>query len=190
MEIETIYQRHCATKTAISAHLPTLRNLAAGLSLAMEFGVKRGASSSALLMGAERVISYDIAPTPEAKELQRIAGGQWDYRIGDSRKAPPEACDLLFVDSQHDYPTCKAELDRHADSVRRFLVLHDVTTFGEVGALGESGKQAWQYVVGQTCPPEALGIRPAIDELQIRDPSWRIAARFTESHGLLVLQRR
>jgi hypothetical protein len=39
-------------------------------------------------------------------------------------------------------------------------------------------------------PLTALGIRPAIDDLMIRDPSWRIVARYTDSHGLLVLERR
>jgi hypothetical protein len=39
-------------------------------------------------------------------------------------------------------------------------------------------------------PTDALGIRPAIDELLIRDPSWRIVAHYTDSHGLLVLERR
>ena len=35
----------------------------------------------------------------------------------------------------------------------------------------------------------ALGIRPAIDQLLMRDPSWRIMAHYLDSHGLLVLSR-
>lgn len=190
LDLETIYIGHYTAGTAISPHLPRLRSLATGLRLAVEFGVKRGASSSALLLGAEHVISYDIAETREARELERVAGPRWEYRIGDSRKAPPVACDLLFIDSLHTYEQMKAELERHASHVQRYLAFHDTITFGTVGARGESGEQAWQYRKGQSVPLEFLGIRHAIDELQMRDPSWRIAAAFPDSHGLLVLERR
>jgi hypothetical protein len=188
--VESIYAAHCAGNTAIASHLPRLRALATGLDVAVEFGVKRGASSSALLLGAGRVISYDIAATSEARELKRIAGERWDYRIGDSRTAEFDQADLLFIDSQHDAEQCRAELDAHADGVRRFLVAHDTITFGSVGADGESGLHKWQYARGQSCPADALGVRIAFDELMIRDPSWRIVAHYPDSHGLLVLERR
>lgn len=189
-DIETIYRKHCATPTAISPHLPRLRALAEGLELVVEFGVKRGASSSALLMGAKCAISYDIAETKEARELKRVAGERWDYRIGDSRTAAVPPCDLCFIDSQHDFETMQAELDAHADKVSRYIVAHDVGTFGEIGANGETGTHKWQYVRGQSVPLDCLGIRPALDMLMIRDPSWRIVARYCDSHGLLVLERR
>lgn len=187
--LETIYAAHCAARTAISPHLPRLRHLAEGHGLAVEFGVKWGASSSALLLGADRVISYDIAETTQARELVRAAGGRWEYRLEDSRRAAVPFCDLLFIDSQHDYDQCKAELDAHADKVSRLLVFHDTITFGSVGAKAETGEHKWQYVRGQSVPQEALGVRPAIDELMIRDQSWRIVAHYTDSHGLLVLRR-
>jgi hypothetical protein len=189
LTIEEIYTHHCSVNTAISVHLPRLLRLADGLDLAVEFGVKRGASSSALLCGAARVMSFDIASTPEARELKRIAGEKWDYRIADSRTADVPPCDLLFIDSQHDYEQCAAELEAHADKVRHFLAFHDTITFGSVGAAGESGEHKWQYKRGQSCPAEALGIRPAIDELMVRDPSWRIMRHYPDSHGLLILRR-
>lgn len=188
--VESIYLANCALNTAISPHLQRLRALAEGLSLAVEFGVKRGASSSALLMGAKRVISYDIKETPEANELEVAAGSRWDYRIEDSRTADVPECELCFIDSLHTYAQMKAELDAHAHKVTRYLVAHDVGTFGEVGAVGETGAQAWPYVKGKSCPEEFLGIRPALDQMMANDPSWRIAARYTDSHGLLVLERR
>jgi hypothetical protein len=190
--LELLYARACNDRTAIAAHLPRLRALAMGLDDAIEFGVKRGPSASALLLGAQRVTSYDLVETPEARALATMVGPRWRYRIGDSRTAPVEPCDLLFIDSLHTFAQCDAELTRHADAVRRWLVFHDVGTFGEIGADGESGRHLWNYAAhpGQSVPPRALGIRPAIDALMIRDPSWRIASRETESHGLLVLERR
>jgi len=189
-DLYLIYRRHQGAKSAISPFLPRLRELAAGCNHVVEFGVKGGASSSALLLGAERVTSYDIATTPDALALQAIVGERWDYRIEDSRTARVPECDMLFVDSLHTFAQVRAELV-HADQVTRRLVFHDVTTFGEVGAQGETGRQSWIYVAGRgSCPDAHLGIRPAIDELMIRDPSWRIVERHTDSHGLLVLERR
>lgn len=188
--LESLYKAHCAANTAISAHLPRLRRLAEGLDVVVEFGVKRGASSSALLLGAAVVVSYDVASTREAQDLKRVVGARWHYMLEDSRQADVPVCDLLFIDSQHDYAQCRAELEAHADKVGRYLAFHDTITFGSVGAKGETGEHSWQYQRGQCCPPNCLGVRQAIDELMIRDPSWRIAAAYPDSHGLLVLERR
>jgi len=188
--IEGLYVQHCQSGSAIAAHLPRLRQLARGAALAVEFGVKCGASTTALLLGAERVISYDISQTPEAQDLQALAGDRWSYRIQDSRVATIPDCDLLFIDSQHSYDQMIAELMQHADQVQRWLVCHDTITFGSIAAIGETGRHAWTYQPGQSVPFEALGIRPAIDALMISDPTWHLAAHYTESHGLLVLERR
>lgn len=190
IKLEEFYGRCCLAKRAMSPHLPRLRELATGLDLAIEFGVKGGASSSALLLGAKRVISYDILETRQARELQRIAGPRWDYRIEDSRSAVFGACDLLFVDSLHTFAQVKAELERHAAKVRRWIVFHDTITFGVIGANGETGEHLWTYERGCSVPEFALGIRPAIDEMMAADPTWRIVKHYTDSHGLLVLERR
>jgi hypothetical protein len=190
MSVTDFYHDCLRRDTPITAHLPRLQALANGLDLAVEFGVQRGASSSSLLMGAKHVISYDIVETPEARTLQRLAEDRWTYRIQDSRQAAPVPCDLLFVDSLHTFAQVTDEMQLHADSVTRYLVFHDVLTFGSVGARAESGEQSWTYRAGLSVPPEHLGIRPAIDGLMIRDRSWQIAASYTDSHGLLVLERR
>jgi hypothetical protein len=188
--VEQVYARHCAGNTAISPHLPRLRALAEGAAVAVEFGVKRGASSSALLMGAAEVVSYDVVATPEARQLETIAGERWQYRVEDSRGANVPGCDLLFIDSLHDYEQCSAELSAHGNKASRYLVFHDTQTFGAVGADGETGKHKWTYVPGRgSVPLNCLGIRQAIDEFMIANPAWRIVAAYPDSHGLLVLQR-
>jgi len=166
------------TDRAMTAHLPRLRALADGLDRAVELGVGVGGSSSALLLGARQVLSIDIAETLEAAELRTIAGDRWEYRIVDSLTTTIGPCDLLFVDSLHTFDHVDAELRAHADAVRRYLVFHDSITFGSVGADGGTGQP----------DPTKLGIRPAIDLLMIRDPRWRIAAHYLDSHGLLVLE--
>lgn len=189
--VEAFYERALQTPSAITAHLPRLRALADGLELAVEFGVKRGASSSALLLGAARVMSFDIVATPEARLLQQLAGDRWDYRLEDSRTAEIPEVDLILFDSLHTFDQLEVELARHGHRSRRYLVFHDVTTFGEVGAVGETGRQAWTYTAGGGSVPRShWGIRPAIDAWQVAHDEWRIAERCVDSHGLLVLERR
>jgi hypothetical protein len=187
-DLDAIYTFHATnTRHATAAHLARLRHYATGCDLAVEFGVKHGATSAALLMGAKRLISYDLVRSDRCNPLLLAAGARWSYITGDSREAPVVDCDLLFIDSLHTYAQVDAELSRHASHVHRWLIFHDSITFGSVGADGETGQPLWSPATGTPAPPEALGIRPAIDQLMMRDPTWHIHAHFPDSHGLLVL---
>lgn len=176
-------------RRAMTAHLERIRHLATGLPHACEFGVKHGASSAALLMGAARVTSYDIEATASARRLEQLAPW-WAYHIADSRTIRLPECELLLIDSLHTFDQVHTELQLHADRVRRYLVFHDTITFGSIGADGESGSWSWTPVVGASVPLPHLGIRHAIDLLMIRDRAWMIHAAYPDSHGLLVLERR
>jgi hypothetical protein len=179
--LETIYAEWCRMPTASSPHLPTLRSLASECGVCVELGCRDGASATALLLGTDAdVYSFDIEPRPRAMRLAEIVGERWHYVIGDSRTADVPECDLMFVDAQHDYAHVNAELLAHAGKVRKYLCFHDTITFGSHGAIGESGRY----------DPEVLGIRPAIDQLMMRDESWRLVRHDTHSHGFLVLQRK
>ncbi len=174
---------------SISPHLETLLDLASGYKVVCEFGVQRGSSSSALLLGAEEVYSYDIKETARARELKNIVGGRWHYTIKSTLDIRIPECEMLFIDSLHTYDQCSRELALHSSRVSHRLVFHDTITFGSVGAMGETGNQSWTYRRGIPVPPEHLGIRPAIDKMMINDPSWKIEAHYVNAHGLLVLRR-
>lgn len=189
--VEAFYRDQLTQPRAITAHLPRLLDLASLCDTVVEFGVKKGASSSALILGArEKVSSWDIFATSAAMVLKRLAGAKWDYTIDDSRLAQFTQCDLLFIDSLHTYDHLSYELLAHAHKAKRFLVFHDTITFGSIGANGETGRWSWEPVLGQSVPSQHLGIRPAIDNLMMQDRSWAIRDHFTDSHGLLVLERR
>ena len=187
--LESMYQLHCAGRTAMAHHLPYLRALAEGCGLAVEYGVNRGGSTTALLLGAQQVISVDIVNVPIRAKLQTVAGETWSFVQADSTKYDLPKCDLLFIDACHTYAAVKAEL-RKAYRVTKYLVFHDTLTFGSIGADGETGRLRWTPVVGQSVPYEHLGVRPAIDELMIHDKSWQLKYSSWQSHGFLVLQRR
>lgn len=188
--VEEVYQHHACGNTAIAFHLPYLRALATGLALAVEFGVKRGASSAALLCGADNVVSFDVVETNEARQLEAIAGNRWNYVIHDSVSATVPECDLLFIDSLHDYEQCRAELFAHGNKSRKLIALHDTQTFWEAGAQGESGNKKWNYVRGAGSVPRGnYGIGQAILEFMADNWHWHVYASHPESHGLLVLRR-
>ena len=187
--IEALYRQHLGQPSATALHLPRLRTLATGCEQVAELGVKRGASTTALLLGAKHVTSVDLTITSDALKLQQLAGKHWTLLKADTRTVTLPAVDLLFVDASHTFASVEAELIAHADKVRGRLVFHDTITFGSVGADGETGRQLWLYGLGQSVPLQYLGIRPAIDNLMIRDPSWQIESHDPRSHGLLVLRR-
>jgi len=56
--------------------------------------------------------------------------------------------------------------------VRRHLVLHDTTTYGEVGE-----------------EPGHRGLWPAIEEFLQEHPEWTLTARLTNNNGLTILTR-
>lgn len=172
----------------VGPHLPRLRALASGLPLVVEFGVRRGGSSSALILGAEHVISYDIESTAEAKHLQALAGDKWEYRIANSLEVAIPECDLLFIDSKHTFLHCDAELKRHAHAAKRWLVFHDSIWRGSMGEGTNDMKLTRQK--DETARLKCLGLRPAVDDLMMRDRSWFLSAHYTDSCGLLVLERR
>lgn len=188
--VEAIYNGHCQNQRHGTArHLPRLRSYADGCDLAVEFGAQHGAATSALLLGARCVISYDLDRSPRLDALAAAAGDRLMFCRQDSRGAPVQVCDLLFLDSLHTYAQVSAELDRHAGAVRRWLIFHDTMTFGSVGADGDSGCLSYHHRRGEEIPREHYGIRLAIDEFQMRNPHWRIYEHYPESHGLLVLGR-
>lgn len=167
--------------------MKTIREYASRCERCVEFGCQQGRTAVAMLMECRNVTSYDITETPESRELKTIAP-HWLYRIQDSVIADFDWTDLLFIDSFHSHEQVKRELG-HADRVRKYLLFHDSITFGSVSAADERGNMSWTYKRGKPVPPEHIGIRPAIDQLMIRDPSWRIDRHDTHSHGLLVLRR-
>lgn len=191
--VKQFYDLCYETPTAIAPHLPTLRHFASKCAHSAEFGVKRGASSSALLLGSSRVSSWDIQPTQEAIHLQGLAGDRWNYQIGDSTQAVlPLDVDLLFIDSLHTYQQVAKELMRGLH-VRKFLIFHDTMTFGTIGADGETGRPSWDpgqggYSASGPIPAKHWGVMPAILEFMSIRPEWKVLQHNPESHGLLVLE--
>lgn len=190
MTLEERYNKLCATPSSVNEHLPTLRRYAEMSESVAEFGVDIGQSTTAFLMAQpNRLLSVDVVYHDGLTELYDLVGGayrykkpdyfircgktEWNLRVADSRTTTIPAVDLLFIDSAHCYDVIKVELERHASNVRRWIICHDIVTFGQWGEAGE---------------PQ-VGIGPAIAEFLAAHPEWRERERFEFNNGLLVMER-
>lgn len=170
------YAQVAKLPTDMVEHMPTLKTYACEASTIVEFGVDDCTSTWALLAGLpEQLTSYDPIRKPEVDEVVRVtaqSGVRFHFVQGSSLNAVFKTSDLLFIDSLHTYEQLRAELQLHAANVAKYIILHDTTLFADKDET-YSGRGLW----------------PAIEEFLAGHPEWRIKERYTNCHGLTVLQR-
>jgi len=172
MELEELYQERCEQTTDINEHLPLLRSLAAQVDHVTEFGVREGNSTIAFAVARpQMLISYDINPIPFLLEAL-LAHTGFRFIRANVLNVQIEPTDLLFIDTYHSCEQLRFELARHADKVRRFIVLHDTEAFGETG---EDGNKP--------------GLAGAVKEF-VEQGVWQIHSELKNNNGLTVLARR
>lgn len=174
---DELYQHVCETESDINQFLPTLRRYASMSEHVTEFGVRTANSTCALLAGQPKtLVCYDIAIQHQYLEnLARVRGDTiliWhEANVLNIDIAPT---DLLFIDTLHTYGQLKAELGKHAEKVRKFLIFHDT----------------WGYRnkdEGDT-PTDKKGLWPAIEEFLESNPQWKIVEDLQYGWGLTVLK--
>jgi hypothetical protein len=154
--------------------------LASQCNHATEFGVRAGCSTAALLAGLAEggggsLTSYDIQPfmrLDEFGQAAQIEGVEFRFLQRDDLLITIEPTDLLFIDTVHTYRQLDAELRRHEEFVKRWIVLHDTYTDDYPDSPGSSGKEMWIAVL-KLC---AKG-------------RWRILSDEANQFGLTVLER-
>jgi hypothetical protein len=136
-------------------------------------GVRWVVSTWALLAAKpKKLISYDINYHPNIEQV-KAAETETDFTFikADVLTVDIEPTDMLFIDTWHIARQLKEELRLHANKVRRYLVFHDTTTFGNRGEDGGDG--LW----------------PVIDSFVNDNPDWVIKERLTNNNGLTILER-
>lgn len=194
------YARLCDHPSDINEHLPTLFDLAKQCGDIVEMGTRGGVSTTALLAGLQgsggRLTLYDIDPRAIGTallELGPVAGdvdlqGVVGDTLGSAVVADGLYCDMLFIDTLHTYAQLSTELSRYGTDtydyderqettprpqVRKFIVLHDTTTFG---LRGEDGREP--------------GLNAAIEAFLRKYPDqWKIGKVYENNNGLTVLER-
>lgn len=149
------------TPSDIQHHLGFLYSIATGV--VVELGTRGGNSTRALLAGVERhgghVTSIDIADCGDLFEDLRwtfVQGSSLDPAIADRF----DAIDVLFVDTDHTFEQCAAELDLWGSKVREggWIVGHDPETFPGVRAAFEAYAAAHGEALTIVTPCHGLAI--------------------------------
>ena len=179
--LEVLTTRAWVVPSDMSEHVPTLYMLASLCHTIIEFGVRQGVSTIALLAGLDPVTrpntsmhSYDIRPCPIGRDLEHLFAPRYHFSLGSSLTVEPEPCDLLLLDTLHTHAQLAGELERHGDYAGRYIVLHDTTLYGNVGEDNSSPgiNLAWQtWADGR------------------RGSGWHLLYSSTHSCGLTVLER-
>jgi hypothetical protein len=99
--------------------------------------------------------------------------------------------DLLFIDTLHSYKQLKMELYLHASKVKKYIIFHDVVSFGESDEGEVPYSDDWPEDLKKyySTLKDNTGINLAIAEFLTANPEWRIADMYTNNNGLLVIRR-
>lgn len=177
-QLQQQHEINCNTVSDINEHLPTLYELAKECKHITEFGVRTWISSISLLAWVNKgtkVISFDIHKTPEIDTIWQMVKADWkDWTFikYDTRDVTIDPTDMLFIDTLHNYQNLKQELWNSHSLVRKYIVMHDTTTFG---------------IHGET--PGKWGLRYAVEEFLHNHPEREIAERYVNNNWLTVLKR-
>lgn len=122
---------HAWTTRDMAPHVATLHRLARGSHNIIEFGVRTGVSTWALLDALSpdgRMHSYDIEARCFHDAPARVREDhRWTFHAGDSLDAerPPLPPDVVLIDSSHEYHQTLAELEMVASWDAPLVILHD-----------------------------------------------------------------
>ncbi len=175
MSITSNYNRCVSFPSDINEHMPTLQKYASECKHITEMGVRTVVSTWAFLEAKpKKLVSIDIndCPISQAQNLAKDAGIDFAFIRGDTRKIEIEETDLLFIDTWHVYEQLQKELELHANKAKKYIILHDTTTFGVRGE-----------------DPNQLGLWPAVEEFLNTNTNWKLRERFYNNNGLTVLER-
>ena len=194
--METIklkFDHFSAIRSDINEHLPTLRDLAKECEHVTEMGVRDVVSTWAFLLGLsdnskkKKVLrSYDIHKSVNIElALNEAKANNIDMTFTevDVLKTEIEETDLLFIDTLHTYTQLKNELKLHASKAKKYIVFHDIVTYGR-----NPEPASWQTPeIMKNYVQNDKGILFAIEEFLKENFEWDIKTVYENNNGLLVL---
>lgn len=161
------------TRSDINEHLESIYQHTKGCNVAVSLGVSRGYSAFALMLGCQNHITVDPNPNAEALNLLNDYFGSKSKVIiqETSQEINLAEFDVLFIDYVHTADCVESELKAHAHKVKKFILLHDTSTFGDIG---EDGKE---------------GIKKPIADFLLKNEDWRIVYIENKNNGMIILAK-
>jgi len=182
---EKYYQAEIKRPSDINEHLVTLQKYASECEHVIEMGMRDIVSTWALLMGKpNKLVSYDIEHPKDRSRLLQLKNAtkelnvEFEFKKEDVLKTEIEETDLLFIDTLHRGSQLKRELVLHSDKVRKYIIMHDTTTFS---LKGESDRHRPEI--------EDDGLKWALDEFLLENDKWEVHEVYRNCNGLTILKR-
>jgi hypothetical protein len=174
----------------INEHIPTIVEYATKCKHITEMGVRGIISTWAWLAGKpEKLIAYDIQNpnrwNSSLKDLEDTAaelGVDFKFHLANVLDIEIEETDLLFIDTWHSYKQLTAELKLHAPKVKKYICLHDTTSYA---THDEDSYEIW----GDEWKAEGIGLWKAVEEFLEINTEWKLHNRFTNNNGFTILKK-
>jgi hypothetical protein len=180
------YQQACKTPSDINEHLEVLYDLAKECTHITEMGVRSVVSTWAFMYRNPSVlIGIDLHIHPNI-DIALNAYPKWKFIQADTLKIDIEPTDLLFIDTLHIYSQLKKELFKHGYKAKKYIVLHDTTTYGT-----SDEPTDWQTpeIMENYQTENKKGLMPALNEFLEFNKEWYIYRQYTNNNGLTILKR-
>lgn len=195
--VDELYIHHCNPpegkefiSSDIKEHLPTLVDFAARFDTRniVELGVRWVVSTLAFAVARPHLLYCVDLEHPDDTQWADRADGKMDmikkfakqedidfrFYKGDSRTVDVDvACDLLFIDTLHDYAQLKAELNHWQEKCHKWIIIHDTETFGKKDESTGKGKGMWK----------------AIEEF-VDSSDWELYSHYYYNNGMTVLKHK
>ena len=180
------YQQACKTPSDINEHLEVLYDLAKECTHITEMGVRSVVSTWAFMYRNPSVlIGIDLHIHPNIN-IALNAYPKWKFIQADTLKIDIEPTDLLFIDTLHIYSQLKKELFKHGYKAKKYIVLHDTTTYG---ASDEPTDWQTPEIMENYQTENKKGLMPAVNEFLETYKNWYIYRQYTNNNGLTILKR-
>jgi hypothetical protein len=198
--IESKFNTAATTPSDINEHLPTLYKYALECSHITECGGRGNITSYAFANALKanwtnKLIQIELADTVNVQAFQLECKSEGVntifYNLSDL-ECPIEQTDMLFIDTWHVYGKLKRELARWNNSVTKYIIMHDTTVDEWVGETIRMNLDAVSQSKHSGIPIDEIkkGLWPAIGDFLKEHPEWTIKERFTNNHGLTILERK
>ena len=108
----------------------------------------------------------------------------FEFKLESTLDADIEPTELLFIDTLHTYSKLSMELARHSNKASKYLILHDIVTFG----LHDEHIYAHADEKVKSIECNKKGLIPAVFEL-LEKGDWQVEKYLYNNNGLLILKR-
>jgi hypothetical protein len=191
INIDIIYDNLHKTPSDINEHFPVLKEYTEKCEHVTEMGVRFVNSTFAFLKGNPKIFRcIDLYHPSKWKYEDRLEiveeyckQNNIDFKFitGNSLEIEIEDTDLLFIDTLHRYHQLINELNRHSKKVKKFIIMHDTTTY--------QNNDEQNYYTNFNPESSKRGLWPAIEEFLSGNKEWKLLERKTNNNGLTILER-